>query len=75
MVTKWEEAESVLPKVNSWRQAGDTPGRKNHKEETKLQHLHTPSTRIASPIHVKWKNKESSRAARCQFLTCLETTR
>jgi hypothetical protein len=30
-----EEAESVLPKVNSWREAGDVPGRKN-QEEIKL---------------------------------------
>jgi hypothetical protein len=27
-----EEAESVLPKVNFWRDDGDTPGRQNHKE-------------------------------------------
>jgi hypothetical protein len=32
----WEEAESMLPKVNSWRDAGNTPGRKNHQEEAKL---------------------------------------
>jgi hypothetical protein len=25
-----------IPKVNSWRDAGDTPGRKNHQEEAKL---------------------------------------
>jgi hypothetical protein len=31
-----EEAESMLPKVNSWRDAGDTSGRKNHQEEAKL---------------------------------------
>jgi hypothetical protein len=31
-----EEAESMLPKVNSWRDAGDTPGRKNHQEQAKL---------------------------------------
>jgi hypothetical protein len=31
-----EEAESVLPKVKSWRNAGDTPYRKNHGEEAKL---------------------------------------
>jgi hypothetical protein len=74
MVTKCEEAESMLPKVNSWRDAGDTPGRKNHQEEAKLQHLHTPSPSIASPIHVKWRNKEGSHAGICQFLTCLEST-
>jgi hypothetical protein len=31
-----EEAESVLPKAKSWRDAGDMPGRKNHQEEAKL---------------------------------------
>jgi hypothetical protein len=31
-----EEAESVPPKVKSWRDAGDTPYRKNHQEEAKL---------------------------------------
>jgi hypothetical protein len=31
-----EEAESVLPKVNSWRDAGDTLGWKNHQEEAKF---------------------------------------
>jgi hypothetical protein len=31
-----EEAESMLPKVNSWRDTGDTPGRKNHQEEAQL---------------------------------------
>jgi hypothetical protein len=31
-----EEAESVLPKVKSWRDSGDTPYRKNHQEEAKL---------------------------------------
>jgi hypothetical protein len=25
-----EEAESMLPKVKSWRDSGDTPYRKNH---------------------------------------------
>jgi hypothetical protein len=30
-----EEAESVSPKVKSWRDAGDTPYRKN-REEAKL---------------------------------------
>jgi hypothetical protein len=34
----------MLPKVNSWRDAGDTPGRKKHQEEAKLQHVY-----IASP--------------------------
>jgi hypothetical protein len=32
----WEEAESILPKVKSWRDAGDTPNKKNHREEAKL---------------------------------------
>jgi hypothetical protein len=31
-----EEAESMPPKVKSWRDAGDTPYRKNHREEAKL---------------------------------------
>jgi hypothetical protein len=31
-----EEAESVLPKVKSWRDAADTSYRKNHREEAKL---------------------------------------
>jgi hypothetical protein len=31
-----EEAENVSPKVKSWRDAGDTPYRKNHREEAKL---------------------------------------
>jgi hypothetical protein len=36
MVTYREEAESVLHKVKSWRDTGDTPYRKNHQKETKL---------------------------------------
>jgi hypothetical protein len=31
-----EEAENILPKVKSWRDAGNTPCRKNHREEAKL---------------------------------------
>jgi hypothetical protein len=31
-----EEAESVPPIVKSWRDAGDTPCRQNHREEAKL---------------------------------------
>jgi hypothetical protein len=31
-----EEAESVLPKIKSWRDSGDTLFRKNHREEAKL---------------------------------------
>jgi hypothetical protein len=31
-----EEAESMLPKLKSWRDAGDAPYRKNHQEEAKL---------------------------------------
>jgi hypothetical protein len=31
-----EEAESVLPKVKSWRDDGDIPYRKNHRDEAKL---------------------------------------
>jgi hypothetical protein len=30
------EAESMLSKVNSGRDTGDTPGRKNYQEEAKL---------------------------------------
>jgi hypothetical protein len=48
----------MLPKVNSWRDAGDTPGRKNHQEDVKLRHLHSPSLRIASLHNVKWRNQE-----------------
>jgi hypothetical protein len=33
---KREEAESVLPKIKSWRDVGNTPYRKNHQEEAKL---------------------------------------
>jgi hypothetical protein len=43
-IPRWqlrEEAESLLPKVNSWRDTGDTTGRKNHQEEAKLLHLYT----------------------------------
>jgi hypothetical protein len=43
----------MLPKVNSWRDAGDTPGRKNQEKEAKLQHLHTASPHIASPRHME----------------------
>jgi hypothetical protein len=32
----WEEAESVLPKVKSWRDTGETPHRENYREEAKL---------------------------------------
>jgi hypothetical protein len=38
-IPRWqlrEEAESMLPKVKSWRDTGDTPYRKNHGEEAKL---------------------------------------
>jgi hypothetical protein len=66
-----EEAKSMLPKVNSWRDTGDRPGRKNHQKEAKLQHLHTPSPCTASPHHIKWRNQEGSHAARCQLLPCL----
>jgi hypothetical protein len=31
-----EEAESMLPEVNSWRDTGDSPVRKKHEEEVKL---------------------------------------
>jgi hypothetical protein len=61
----------MLPKVNSWRDAGDTPGRKNHQEEAKFQYLQTPSLHIASPLHVKQRNQEGSCTARHQLLTSL----
>jgi hypothetical protein len=32
---KREEAETIFPKVKSWRDAGDMPGRKKDQEETK----------------------------------------
>jgi hypothetical protein len=38
-IPRWqlrEEAESMSPKVKSWRDAVDTPYRKNHREEAKL---------------------------------------
>jgi hypothetical protein len=54
-----EKAESMLPKVNSWRDAGDIPGRKNHQEEAKLQHLHTPNLHIAAPCHVEETRRAS----------------
>jgi hypothetical protein len=31
-----KEAESMPPKVKSWKDTGDTPYRKNHREEAKL---------------------------------------
>jgi hypothetical protein len=31
-----EEAESMPPIVKSWRDAGNTPYRQNHREEAKL---------------------------------------
>jgi hypothetical protein len=71
IATEREEAESVLLKVKSWRDAGDTPGRKNHQEEAKFQHLHSPSLHIASPFHIKRRNQEGSNTARRQCLTCL----
>jgi hypothetical protein len=61
----------MLPKVKSWRDAGDMPCRKNHQKEAKFQHLHTPSPHIASPLHIKRKKQEGSHTARCQRLTCL----
>jgi hypothetical protein len=61
-----EEAESVLPKVKSWRDTGDKPYRKNHWEKAKLWLLHTLSPRIASPLHIKWRNQEGSRTAKRQ---------
>jgi hypothetical protein len=29
-------SRKILPKVKSWRDGGDMPGRKNHQEEAKL---------------------------------------
>jgi hypothetical protein len=53
----------MLPKVKPWRDAGDTPCRKNHQEEAKLRHLHTLSQCIAFPLHVKQRNQEGSHIA------------
>jgi hypothetical protein len=61
----------VLPKVKSWRDTGDTPGKINHQEEAKLQHPHTPSPCITSPLHVKCRNQEGSHTEGHQCLTCL----
>jgi hypothetical protein len=55
----------VLHKVKSWRDAGETLCRINNQEEAKLQFPHLP---IASPLHIKWRNKEESCTARCQLL-------
>jgi hypothetical protein len=71
MATRGRKQKSVLPKVKSWRDAGDTPYRKNHQEEAKPQLLHTPSLRIASPLYGKWRNQEGSHNARHQLLSCL----
>jgi hypothetical protein len=38
-----EEPESVLPKVNLGRDAGDTPGRKNNQEEAKFNTSSPPA--------------------------------
>jgi hypothetical protein len=41
---------SMLPKVNSWRDTGDAPGRKNHQEEAKLTPPHPqPAHSIPTP--------------------------
>jgi hypothetical protein len=55
-----EEAESLPPKVKSWRDAGDTPYRKNDREEAKFWLLQTSSLHIASPLHIKQRNQEGS---------------
>jgi hypothetical protein len=55
----------VLHKVKSWRDTGETLCRINNQEEAKLQFPHLP---IASPLHIKWRNKEESCTARCQLL-------
>jgi hypothetical protein len=49
----------------------------NHQEEAKLQHLHIPHPHITSPLHIKWRNQEGSRAAHYQLLPAQEkqTTR
>jgi hypothetical protein len=72
-----EGAECTLLKIKSWRDAGDTPYRKNHQEEAKFWLLHTPSPCIASPLHIKWRNKESSCTTRHHFLPArgTQTTR
>jgi hypothetical protein len=54
----------VLPKIKSWRDAGDTPYRKNHREEAKLGLLlHTPSPRIAK-TKTKLNNKQQQQKKR-----------
>jgi hypothetical protein len=65
----------MLPKLKSWRDTGDTPYRKNHWEEAKLWLLHTPSPRIAFPLHVKQRNQEGSRTTRRQGPDCLKRHR
>jgi hypothetical protein len=38
-IPRWQlegEADSLPPIVKSWRDAGDTPCRQNHREEAKL---------------------------------------
>jgi hypothetical protein len=68
---KREEAESMLPKVKSWKDTADIPCRKNHQEEAKLQHLHNPSPSIASPLHIEQRNQEGSHTIKRQLLSCL----
>jgi hypothetical protein len=58
----------MLPKVKSWREAGETLCRKNYQEEAKCQLLHTPNPHTASSLHFKWRNPEGARAARFQLL-------
>jgi hypothetical protein len=62
----------VLPKVKSWRDAGDIPYRKNHPKEAKLRLLHTLYLRIAFPLHVKWRSKEGSHAPEASAQTAWE---
>jgi hypothetical protein len=56
-----EEAESMFPKVKSWRDTGDTPCSQGHREERKLWPLHTSSRCRESPLHIKWGNQEGPR--------------
>jgi hypothetical protein len=58
-----EETASEPPIVKSWRDAGDTICRQNHREEAKLWPLHTFSWCRESLLHVKWRNKEGTWAA------------
>jgi hypothetical protein len=60
----------MLPKVNSWRDAGDTPGRKKHQEEAKLQHVY-----IASPTTLNRETRMAPMPQDASSYPAWETTR